>query len=1640
MIASYLRKGHDKNSYSSGSNGSDSTSEGSSVLSFGSSGISGSLTYEDDELGWKAGDRRNSTKDDRGVEDEEDDWCDEGYEEEILGSPSDLSSELLPRMSSLTFRSPASSSNNNASKLTSPHASHLRRSPRHHRNRPGSIDTYSTNLDEPAVLCSGLPIGCRSLDSQISALDRTCENLRLDDFPSNGCVEKPSHTRVRRGVRGTKEKPVKQSRSRIVDEWVNEDSFGGQDEDEVEIVFDKSEDDKNEGGLWDGLMLWEVKAPGNSPNAEKRRFRRARSRETDVTMRDSGKVVVFSPMADKKSRRRVRRVAKSPRGSASYGDKLFSSSASVLKEKGKTFGKQESQAVLNSRGHLFRPRGQKQSNLQTASTTLATLSGSSPNKNLPQHSAPPKVNSTLTGINPDENPDEPEDHVTGGSLSDRRATDDDRKQKHNTILKNPLLPGEKEEINIVPSPVISEDDQEPTLHIFLTRVPVYPETPSNEASMTKSPAIPGTPGQDDMLLRRSKKHENHAWEDNREGKSPSALEPLHNVFSDQIRHVNGAQTCAEQGEIELVNEGTCTKGQTSQWLSSLLPKAASSAKKPRKSSAKKPRKCLATASPPTKMPLPKNVRKSGEQLEKISASRRDPSLYDSEGNRISPTTLQHIALAPNTSRITKSNSKPAGEISHSAAPVIKLPIATATATEFGKKKINESAKKPRRLFGMTPKVPLDRASSFPLKMTPPLEKRQRSDTALLTKLTSLPCGPAATSQTPVRRSISLSQRQARKLNPLMYLSQLPHQGKSNETRDICTSLSSNSILASSGDSKGERHNEIAPADEKNNLKSNSFTNCTASVSTDAAIAQGQKYKIDTLNTSMRTSKPGTSSPIEFSPVEFPIVSKQICTADHLGREFVIQGGDNSAPVVLYPLLDFNPCYDVFIFPTDVDDHTFEKRQTATTGVATECIRSGACKKSQPAFEVPLESVVAAATDGEPDPTPTRLAHSTERPSPIAEPVTAAKPSRHLTGEDSGDRGIEVALAAPRRGSLFPFGRNFLGYVPTPLRPKRTAIIDDGVQDLTEPVDTGDGCPVSAETESRPSVMNDAASSQLKSIVEADQHPLATTSAEDRSHKEMMCQPIDLQLMCADPIEADTASLSALLPNPLSYLLESTTSKVDAEAKDGPTEGPSVSLPRSRSDKHVTFRKWHLPAPFGIRPKPSGELKSILRSTSSIQQRQEANDLSTSLSQTPMTNRVDSQPHELSGIKGTVPGIDCAQVSLTEDRDSRGTARHSTSDARVMDTISLEPSKSRSENRERVKRWIGRNLKPSASERSSDDNQIIVPKVPSEVVSDNHVKPSHRVKRYAFKATDTSSSGATAGIASRQENRDTTHSSHFGKGQRQEIPMQLPHSPLFSDSAEDYDFLDESPPTKENRRYHRSGESRGKESSERSSSVKRVSEWISKLRPPLSGNPTGLSKRDRRKILKRYEKAACFDDKNLFGDVVPTSEKAVYTLLTEGNKSQADIYRILTEIAIARKKPHQSLAQAMNDLEREVFEVYTEKCRIRRERKLKRREFDRRIMRAIQKKTERMIREETEKARRHSSYHSCQSPSLFQEAVDFFSSLVVCSDEPTTPNRARPRTPPARSHRARRRAYSSESLEEVVYQNYLRDQSFARHHS
>jgi hypothetical protein len=187
--------------------------------------------------------------------------------------------------------------------------------------------------------------------------------------------------------------------------------------------------------------------------------------------------------------------------------------------------------------------------------------------------------------------------------------------------------------------------------------------------------------------------------------------------------------------------------------------------------------------------------------------------------------------------------------------------------------------------------------------------------------------------------------------------------------------------------------------------------------------------------------------------------------------------------------------------------------------------------------------------------------------------------------------------------------------------------------------------------------------------------------------------------------------------------------------------------------------------------------------------------------------------------------------------------------------------------------------------------------------------------------------------------------------------------------------------------------------------------------PSHNNAKGLSKRDRERILKRHDKATrCFDDSAQRKNAPPI-EKEVYDLLMEGNKTQEDIYQTLTEIAIARKRPSQSLAQAMNELERDVYQVYSEKCREKSEKKrAKRKEFDRKLMKAIRKKTEKVIREETEKARQQ---RENEEPSFFQEAIDFFSSFVICTEDAgLSPRRA---SPARRSAKSGRHGTSSEDV-------------------
>lgn len=1587
MLSSYLKqatagssnhrsrasRGAVTTSYSSGSDSSDDeTSDySSSILSFGSSAGSPASTSEPSS--WKNRATFSSTQDDV-VEDAED------------NDGTIILSDLSSTMGAESFTIlPYPFSDGEVNSPTATKRRGRTGRPRCETFRPDRIDTLASPQYGMDALCSGVPVDCQSLDSQISILDRTCDNMNLDDLTSAQCVNKLVEAEYQRNSR-KRERALK-ALQHASTRW--EESRDEKDEtadlDEVEIVFNQSTDgDDRSGSLWNGLMLWEVKAPGFSPRQEAKVV----GREKEIL---GSNVVVFSPAP---SLRELPR--KSPRRiDCSTHDNSTIPSEALVETQVK-----DARTLISSCGHAISSK-LKRRGRSTDAPSLNSFSHS------PRREQPCLNHSSSTSGQGKINDDAKID------LTKSRADAVPCLQVEGDST-TALSAGDNKEPETLQSLASSDDDErKPALNIFLTRVPVHPETPSRESSQRFShhdANITTTESESAKDSRIENSNETAA------ARTPSRLAQLKMRFNESNRnHGNFAKTIRsdEFKSVEIIHEDSGvellhpTLSPSKDLDSSLLTKAA---------------------------PCDSSQVKKGEAVQPtpFATGHKNACLYDSEGNKISLGALKRIELAPKTPRDTRqvprtssqrrsvAKESPENKDAHGRPSVRDLvkafnEKATNEKEECGeKKKVLRifSAQHKRHFKDTALRTRSDLQSNQSLPAATPLRRNYVSDVGPRRDL--IPTSDEMKDPAmPISRSVSLTMVKATGTDSKQH-SQPPSLSEDNSILDAVETNGSSPVLSFDKGTKTQPKEE-APSDTaeaKDNVPM-----------TDPTTKPGRPH-IDVL----AREKPQAETPIEFSPIDFPIVSKQICSTDRLTREFIIQGATRDPPVVLYPLLDFNPCYEVFVFPSDVENHTFEKKHTLRLP------------------RVPKSKVERREATREKRHTPSTMPRSSI-----------------LSSTGVSDGGIEVALAESHRAPIAsPLGKQLLGYVS---HSRRTERRQEAVEPLAGP---------STEQQVRIQIESPILSDSQIEI--SDEHQEDSVQNDQFEIEGLVAAPEEVPVGCEEQTKKTSADDTANIERSLASVLSkhrphpSGTRTVDAVYEpsvevSGSTQSSALD---TKAKKHVTFRNWHVPMSF-TNPQPKSQpspLKSILRASSSHVQRDDARVETTTVPSeggirskevddvhevkpkattppvtrgyctTPKTSNRLAKPTKVlvekmtrrNKTKKPTPGkVDCQEGREPESSVSTEKTKTNSNERSESEGIEVEPDSqllkctaTRSgcvavnkpgpwskAGREKVVNVLG-GLRNQARHLGSGSG-------PKELLSED----THRSIRQQ-RATDTSTMMATVGDASTDCNDvPKSKADSNSRKPRTAIPEKLPLAPSADD---DFGFLDDSPPPPTDgyrrSRVHKTGSTNG----DRSASLERVSRWIGTMRPS-SHNGVGLTKRDRQQILKKNDKATRrFDDSTLFRKPSVPIEKEVYNLLMEGKKTQEDIYQTLTEIAIARKRPNQSLAQAMNELEREVYQVYSEKCREKNEKKVaRRRDFDRKLMRAIRKKTEKVVREENEKAKRHRERPD-QEPSLFQDAVDFFSSFVICTEDGgLSPHR----TPRSVSRRAKSSCLSSPG-EDVVY--------------
>jgi hypothetical protein len=861
-------KGAVATSYSSGSDSSDdeTTSDySSSILSFGSSAASPASTSEPSS--WKNRATFSSTQDEVVEGDEDNDGT------LIL---SDLSSTMGAE--SLTILpSPFSDGELNSPRATQRRSKTAR--PRRETFRPDRIDTLASPQYGMDALCSGVPIDCRSLDSQISILDRACDNMNLDDFTDAQCVNKLIEAEKQRTCRKRERalKALQQASTR----W--EESRDDRDEkadlDEVEIVFNQSTDaDDKSGSLWNGLMLWEVKAPGSSPKADTKTF----GRDKDIL---GSNVVVFSPAPYLRQLPR-----KSPRVDCSTLDNSTIPTEAIVETKAK-----EARAILSSCGHAISSKLKRRGR----SADVNSLNSVSHGADSPQREQPCSNRSSSTSGRRQV----VDDTDTGPTIPQPDPVACPEAAEEGKVLSEKSI---KEQESLQSLASSDDDERKPALNIFLTRVPVHPETPSREIqrALRHDASIATT----ESVRAKDCLHQNKV--ETCTAKSPSRLEQLKMRFNESHRKpVNDSKVIEKQDSVEIMLEDT--------GVELLRPTLA------RSHEVDTPQPIGALRSSPSHF-------NEIEATQTTTPGQKNACLYDSEGNKISLGALKRIDLAPKSQRdvrqVHRASSQFRSVVDESKTVVAEnkpshvRPSVRDLVKAINEKEVHEKEdigekKKVLRIFAAQHKRNTmlrsrsERQSNSSPPTAEPLRRSHVSDVG--PRRNPIPISEDIKDSTlPLRRSVTLTKIQATECESR-------HPGRQASLSDDNSILApaenpeASHILDSQANVQVKEETPIDKADSKGDLSISASTTKTGRPLIDVLVHE----------------KAQAQAPIEFSPIDFPIVSKQICSTDRLTREFILQGSKRDPPVVLYPLLDFNPCYEVFIFPSDVENHTFEKKQT-----------------------------------------------------------------------------------------------------------------------------------------------------------------------------------------------------------------------------------------------------------------------------------------------------------------------------------------------------------------------------------------------------------------------------------------------------------------------------------------------------------------------------------------------------------------------------------------------------------------------------------------------------------------------------------------------------------------------------------------
>jgi hypothetical protein len=1551
------------------------------------------------------------------------------------------------------------------------------------------------------AMCSGIPIDCRSLDSQISLLDRVCDDLQLDDYTSGQCARKLNNASRIHSQKKREHALMALAQASKRWECRNEKLKTGETAvaDEIEIVFDQSkEEDEKSGSLWDGLTLWEAKTPGSTP----KRLKRKRERKRIL----GSHIVVSSPppsLCPKKT-------GKTPRVDASTVDNSTLPTDVSTDKQGRE-EKKDPWHVISSRGHVFRSKLNRRGGSRTVFNEAEAPTAGQCNdvSSMKQMGIEPSV-------------------VVHDDVGSRNLppVKDIRK---GTILKNPTSCESTGDQPPMSSTLSDDDDRKPGLNILLTRVPVHPETPSREG---RELACHNRMSHEDVSENRGESTSKEPFP------SKSCLAQAKKIFQGSTsKHEHKGASYRSDGTANQSDIGVeIMQGDSAVELRPSHQSSAGSDDDTGKqlSVAETCRSSTGTElSGNVRMPKPEDAEAQIDKVEEslelnlsqsiahtptfLTPPLRDSSLYDSEGNKISPGTLKRISLTSETRRTTSKGVTPkpkmaqeapsklladgvrskdglasrksisvAEPIITSGRPSVKDLVKAIDGREVLSRKVEK--KKVLRIFGTQKKQVgtttlqkhNERPASHAVRRTPPLTRSCGSDLGPMKCPTSRIQGPSSRAAMPVpmRRTVSLSVIERNKVSSI----------DSNQLGSLDLEPS---ILAPTGEPRIPSVQVEGAAKTLEEEPSSTFTRPKI----DAVEPLKTKVFMSTVDTG-NEYKLETQPLIEFSPIDFPIVSKQICSADQLAREFVIQGANQDIPVVLYPLLDFNPCDKVFTFPTDVEDHTFGKKRPQVPPRAPKLRKVTGAKDNRQSSRSQSHSTASSAPD-------------------------------FVSKEELSDGGIEVALTESKNVlNSGPIGKQLLGYVShsgcmkrqevnqssemVPTTAKESVLSSEAEikirDELTESTH-------STEREQEMSLFGNDLTHQESELSENKNSLNAITNHGETLMTKVLSKGrvISNSDTTVDAVHEPSVEID------VSELLEEAASspkdRLDGSRSQGGTRMTKALL-RTRNvacetttdavyepsvevndrellrktpnlKKRVTFLTWHVtPITSANSKTPQSQLKSILRPSSSpflsseystAIPRQNSSEpaIERTISGTPkaqakvdtlagncetpkMSNRIThpnvSFVDKIIGKKKSKKRLvdqalgEISRSDLADERQPMPTTRVesslSASDAQMREKtpeaegIELQATPRATERTPSELSRIGAFLGPksltgqvralkkrrpptkeNAKRPGCDDPHPV-----THTLKEDHVTSGIHLKQRRPRGTDTSTSMATAGGAS-PEGREAALSTKSSvpwqrtstptSEGRPAIPEKLPLSPTASD--DEYKFLYDSPP-KGGCRQSRNPIQDPKKG-ERSTSIERVSRWIGSMRPSNS-NSKGLSKRDRERILKRHDKGnRRFDDSSLLRKNAPPIEKEVYDLLMEGNKTQEDIYQTLTEIAIARKRPSQSLAQAMNELEREVYHVYSEKCRQKSEKKrARRKEFDRKLMKAIRKKTERVIREENEKTMRD---RDKKEPSLFQDAIDFFSSFVVCTEDaglsPSLPS------PPRRSSKSERHGISNEEV-------------------